>query len=75
MNALPGGRNLDENPRLVDPGFFVELNEGAGLFDGSVLVEGKTSVDFGRNVSGYNVDDLAAKVDRYLVLELSTKML
>jgi len=67
LDALPGGGDLDENAVLVDTGLLVEADDLLCLGDGSLLVEGETSIDLSGDATRDDLEDLNTKIDEKLV--------
>ena len=64
LDALPGGRDFDEDALLLDAERPVERDELLGLGLGALLVEGQTRVDLGRDAAGDDGEDLLAELDK-----------
>mmetsp|Transcript_20753 Transcript_20753/g.45062 ORF Transcript_20753/g.45062 Transcript_20753/m.45062 type:complete len:390 (-) Transcript_20753:165-1334(-) len=67
LNTLPRSRDLNENALLLDAYLLVHFDQLKRLCDGGVLVKGQTSIDFRRDISGYDFGDLGTKRDSELV--------
>jgi len=52
LDALPCGRNLDEDTRLGDAELLVDGDQGPGLGNRGVGVEGEAGIDLGGDVAG-----------------------
>lgn len=68
LDPFPSGGNLDKDPTLVHADFLVEFDDLESLGNSRVGIKGKTSIDFGGNVSRNNLGNLDTKVDGDLVL-------
>lgn len=63
LDTLPGRSDLDEDTVLVDTEGLVEGEELLSLGLGGLLVEGKTSIDFGGDTARDDFEDLLAELD------------
>jgi hypothetical protein len=54
LDTLPGRGDLDKDAFFLDSNGFIERNEVSGLGLCALLIEGETSVDFGRNTARNN---------------------
>ena len=63
LDTLPSGRNLDQNTVFRDSNRFVQSNELFGFRFSSFLVEGEAGVDFCRNPSRNDGQNLFSEFD------------
>ena len=64
LDTLPGRSDLDEDTLLLNANRVVESNELAGLSLGALLVEGETGIDFSRDTTGDDSQNLLAELDK-----------
>jgi hypothetical protein len=67
LDTFPGGSNLDQDTVLVDTVLFVQLDENESLGNSSFSVERETSINFGRDTTRNDLQDLGTKVDQKLI--------
>jgi len=61
LDALPGGRQLDQNSLLVDAQGFVQGDQLQGLLHALLGVEGQAGIDLGGNATGHNLQDFRSE--------------
>lgn len=64
MDTLPGRRKLDKYTFLANANRIIEINDMQGLVNGRLLIEGEAGIDLGRDLTGYDVENLLAKFDQ-----------
>ena len=57
LDALPGGRDLDQNAVIADASVVIQTNELATLLDRGVGVVAQACIDFGGHPAGDNLED------------------
>jgi len=67
LDPLVRTRNLDQNPRFVDPQFLVQFNDMQGLFDRRFLIKRETGVNFSGDSPGDDFEDFFAEFDEKTV--------
>jgi hypothetical protein len=67
LDTLPGGGDLDKDTVLGDALLLVELDDVKGLVDGSLGVEGPTSIDLSGDLAGDDLEDLLAELNEKVV--------
>ncbi len=66
-NALPGGRQLDQDTIVADTRIIVEFNDTFCFGDRRFGVIRQTRVNFGRNTPRHQLQDLQANIHRQLI--------
>ena len=70
-DPLPGGCQLDQDPRLINAHLLIQRHQMASLLDTFLAVEGEPGVHLGGDPSGNAFEDLRAKIDRQLIAGVS----
>jgi hypothetical protein len=67
LDTLPGGGDLDEDTVLGDAVVGVQLDDGEGLVNGGLGVEGQLGVNLGGDLAGNDLEDLLAELNEETV--------